>query len=71
MATTEQITRLAEATTARHKLLTGTRVVKVNKDGMSVEYTSATLSDLNAYISELELLVSGTSNRRRPARFSF
>jgi len=66
--------QLSEARSARHKLLTGTAVVKVNKggvSGMSVEYTSANLYELNAYINELEMVVNGTSKRRAPARFSF
>lgn len=71
MATIEKVTRLAEATNARHKLLTGTRVVKVNKDGMSVEYTSATLKDLNLYIESLEAAVNGMGKRRPPVGVRF
>ena len=63
--------QLEEAQQARHKLLTGTRVVKINKDGLSVEYTSANLYELTAYISELEAKVNGVGRRRAPAGFRF
>lgn len=63
--------QLEEAQQARHKLLTGTRVVKINKDGLSVEYTSANLFELNAYINELETKVNGVGRRRSPVGFRF
>jgi len=74
MATIDFATQLEEARSARHKLLTGTAVVKVNKggiSGVSVEYTKANLYELNAYINELETKVNGKGMRRSPAGFSF
>jgi hypothetical protein len=71
MATTEKVNQLAEAHAARHKLLTGTRVVKVTKDGMTVEYTSSSLGELNTYIQNLETIVNGVNKRRPPAGVRF
>lgn len=71
MASTEQITQLTEAKNARHKLMTGTAVVRVNKDGLSVEYTRASLRELTAYIETLELAVNSVGNRRAPAGVRF
>lgn len=66
-----EVKQLEEAQLAKHKLVTGTRVVKINKGGMSVEYTSANLYELNAYIAELELKVNGSQRRRAPVGFRF
>jgi hypothetical protein len=70
MATTNQAL-LDEAISARHKLMTGGAVVKVTKDGMTVEYTRSTLPQLNAYIDELTTVSGGASKRRQPAGFRF
>ena len=66
-----EVKQLEEAQLAKHKLVTGARVVKINKGGMSVEYTSANLYELNAYIAELELKVNGNHRRRSPVGFRF
>jgi hypothetical protein len=71
MATTEQINQLAEAQAARHKLMTGTAVVKVTKDGMTVEYTQGSLRQLINYIETLNQIVNGTGKRRPPAGVRF
>lgn len=71
MATAEQIAQLNEARAARHKLMTGTTVVRVSKDGMSVDYTRANLSELNYYIEQLERVVDGSGRRRAPAGVRF
>ncbi|MCH2058131.1 MAG: gpW family protein [Thalassotalea sp.] len=74
MAMADVEKQLSEARAARHKLLTGTAVVKINKgglSGMSVEYSKANLYELNAYISELETKVNGIGMRRPPAGISF
>ena len=71
MANAEQTAQLNEARTARHKLMTGTAVVSVNKDGMSVSYTRANLSELNYYIEQLERVVEGSGRRRAPAGVRF
>ncbi len=46
-------TRLAEAETAEHSLLTGTRVAVVARDGRRIEYTPGSLPQLQAYIADL------------------
>lgn len=69
MATKQQ--QLNEAISARHKLMTGGTVAKVTKDGLTVEYTRASIEKLEAYIESLTGEVGGTSRRRRPAGFSF
>jgi uncharacterized protein (UPF0216 family) len=60
---------LDEARKALHDLLTGKRVASVQKDGRSVTFTSATLSELRTYIANLESELGIVSVRRRPARF--
>ena len=71
MATAEQTAQLSEARAARHKLITGTAVVRVNRNGMAVEYTRASLDQLNAYIQQLEQVVEGKGARRPPVWFRF
>lgn len=63
MATQQQ---LDEARTALHQLMTGTKAVKVQKDGRSVEYTPININALRQYIQQLEQTVTNT-NRRSPA----
>ena len=60
-------TRLNEAESALHSLLTGTKAVKVKKDGREVEYTQATVSQLRTYIETLKRQLNMVSSRRRPA----
>lgn len=71
MATAEQVLQLTQARTAYHKLMTGTAVVSVNKDGMSVSYERADAAKLQAYISELSQIVEGSGRRRPPAGVRF
>lgn len=59
---------LESARKALHDLLMGKRVASIQKDGRRVEYTSASVSDLRRYISDLEAEL-GLSSRRRPAGF--
>lgn len=50
---------------ARLDLLTGKRVVSVQKDGRRIEYTAASLDELNRAINDASVL--GTTRcRRRP-----
>ena len=58
-------TQLDEARAARHALVTGTKAVKVQKDGRSVEYTPASLPQLEKYIQYLETQL-GVTRVRRP-----
>lgn len=60
-------TQLLEARNAYHNLLTGQAVVRIQRDGKTVEYSQANRADLKAYISSLEDEING--RRRRPARF--
>ncbi|EOU3281683.1 gpW family head-tail joining protein [Shigella flexneri] len=50
---------------ARLDLLTGKRVVSVQKDGRRIEYTAASLNELNCAINDAESVL-GTTRRRRP-----
>ncbi|EFT3920703.1 phage tail protein [Shigella flexneri] len=50
---------------ARLDLLTGKRVVSVQKDGRRIEYTAASLNELNLAINDAESVL-GTTRRRRP-----
>lgn len=48
-------TRLSEAETALHRLLTGTQVVQVrDASGRQVSYSASNLKDLRAYIADLK-----------------
>lgn len=58
---------LDEARKALHDLLTGKQVASVQKDGRSVTFTTAKLSELRTYIANLEEELGITSGR--PARF--
>ena len=49
---------------ARLDLLTGKRVVSVQKDGRRIEYTAASLDELNRAINNAESVLGTT--RRRP-----
>ncbi|EIK8036730.1 gpW family head-tail joining protein [Escherichia coli] len=51
---------------ARLDLLTGKRVVSVQKDGRRIEYTTASLDELNRAINDAELVLGTTRRRRRP-----
>jgi hypothetical protein len=66
MSTQQQLT---EARNALHQLMTGTKAVKVQKDGRSVEFTPINISALRQYINQLEQTVT-SSKRRRPAGVS-
>mgnify|MGYP000302665606 FL=1 len=51
---------------ARLDLLTGKRVVSVQKDGRRIEYTAASLDELTRAINDAELVRGTTRRRRRP-----
>jgi len=57
MANTQQL--LDEAIDARHKLIVGRARVSVGFGDRRVEYTAATLKQLDAYIAELRRKLSG------------
>jgi hypothetical protein len=64
---------LAEARTARHNLVTGKLArVFMDQNGERVEFNKTSIADLDAYIRELELLVTPTTVKRpRPMGFTF
>ncbi|EJL4023526.1 TPA: phage tail protein [Escherichia coli] len=51
---------------ARLDLLTGKRVVSVQKDGRRIEYTAASLDELKRAINDAESVLGTTRRRRRP-----
>lgn len=61
MATMAQ---LEEARAARHKILTGTKAVKIQRGDRQVEYNPTNLPALESYIAELESALG----LRRPRR---
>lgn len=68
--------RLVEAETARHKIATGKGVQTITyRDGGSVTYSRATLSDLDSYIASLKSEIAGATadpaSRRRPIFLGF
>ncbi|MDM3448002.1 gpW family head-tail joining protein [Citrobacter sp. Cb027] len=63
MVTTEELQALHQA---RLDLLTGKRVVSVQKDGRRVEFTQASLNDLNRAINDAEMMLGSVSRRRHP-----
>ncbi len=72
MATTEVLLqRLSEAETALHKLVTGQQTVKLEYDGKSVTYSQASMGDLRAYISELQVKTGQKSRRCRAGKVWF
>lgn len=62
--------RLAEAETALHKLLTGTKVVSVKTEAGETTYRSyvSDVANLRAYIAELRGQLGQTTGRRRGTR---
>ncbi|MCW5727240.1 gpW family head-tail joining protein [Parvibaculum sp.] len=57
MATTAEL--LAEAQTARHRLLTGTLEAEIRTaDGESVKYAAADLGRLDSYIKQLQAKIA-------------
>lgn len=51
---------------ARLDLLTGKRVVSVQKDGRKIEYTAASLSELTRAINDAETMLGTIRSRGRP-----
>lgn len=57
---------LEEARLALRELMTGARVVSIQKDGRRVDYSQVSIGELKKYIRELEAQL-GVSGRRPPA----
>lgn len=64
-------TKLAEAREAYHALVTGQSVVRIQRDGKTVEFSQASKRDLAAYIASLESQTGGAGRRMRPGRVSW
>ena len=65
-------TRLIEAETALHRLMTGSRVEAINSPTGKVQYTSANLGDLEKYIASLKQQIEATSRGpRKPIFFTY
>lgn len=62
-------TQLLEAREAYHNLLTGQAVVRIERNGRTVEFSQVNKKDLAAYIASLESQLGGAGRRRGPARF--
>lgn len=56
--------RLTEALAARHALIVGRAKVSIGFGERRLEYTAATLKDLDAYIAELRRELRGTKATR-------
>lgn len=62
--------RLADAETAYHKLVTGTKTVEIQHGEMRQKYTETTMANLRAYIEDLKSQIealggSDVGQRRR------
>jgi hypothetical protein len=61
-------TRLTEAETALHQLMTGSKAEQIGSDRSSVRYTAAQIPALERYISTLKSQIAragGSGSRRR------
>lgn len=66
-------TRLTEAESAYHKLMTGSQAEMVSHSGTMTKYTAATMADLSAYIEQLKAQVAaagGTISGSKRGAFS-
>lgn len=72
--TTEQLTSfLSEAQTAYHNLMTGQKVVSINRAGRQVTFNQTNKSELLSYIVELQAALepSNTSRKRTSGKVYF
>lgn len=63
--------KLAEARTAMHLLVTGTRVVSVGYGERRIQYSQAMIAELRTYIKNLEAECGDPVAVRRPLRGIF
>lgn len=64
-------TMLSQAVEARHLLLIGRRSVSLQFGERRVEYTSANLADLDAYIATLRAQIAQASGASRRSRIRY
>ena len=57
--------KLEEAQSAYHDLVTGAAVVSITKNNRQVSYSQTNKSDLREYIEELKIQLGQKSTRRR------
>lgn len=70
MATNAEL--LAEARTARHKLVTGQLArVFMDQNGERVEFNKTSIADLDEYIRTLENSITPKTNFNKPIGFIF
>ena len=63
---------LQQAQEAYHQLVTGTKAVKVERNGRKVEFTQTNIQQLRLYIQDLQSSLSVSNGRgRTPARVSY
>ena len=63
---------LKQAQEAYHQLVTGTKAVKVERNGRKVEFTQTDMQSLRLYIQDLQSSLSISDGRgRTPARVSY
>lgn len=60
-------TRLQDAETALHALMTGSMMETVERDGVRITYTRTNIGDLRRYIAELRSQQSSAATPRRRA----
>jgi hypothetical protein len=68
-------TWLSEAETARHKLVTGSKVERLQHGDKSTQFTPANLADLDSYIGSLKSQIAFAAATpiqvRRPINFTY
>lgn len=62
---------LYQAQDAYSQLATGTKAVKVSRNGRDVEFKETDMHTLRIYIGELQSALGVSEGRGRPARFNF
>lgn len=73
--TTTLRTWLTQAESARHKLVTGSKVERLQHGDTSTQFTPANLADLDSYIASLKSQLAGAdaapTQVRRPINFTY
>ncbi|WP_409188432.1 gpW family head-tail joining protein [Bradyrhizobium sp. RDM4] len=66
---------LSQAETARHNLVTGSKVERLQHGDKSTQFTPANLSDLDSYIASLKSQLASADSAptqvRRPINFTY